>query len=237
MVENPIEPIELPDPIELPEQPKRARASQDQRLANRISQYRTALTLALGSPELIGRLRERSYDEVEFNAGLARCDNAQATFTARQNALAAMKACSISEQAARKAAREGFMDFRKTVRAVFKDEAALTALGPKDKVPYDQEKFITFAKAVYAAALGNSAYLTALEGYGYNQIAIEAEQAKLAALVQASAAHEEARGAAVRATAERNAAAREMDDWWRRFRAIAGVALKDRPDLRLELGL
>lgn len=236
MVENPIEPIELPDPIELIE-PKRPRASQDQRLANRINQYRTALTSALANPELLGRLRERSYDEVELNVGLTLCDAAQVTFNARQNALAAVRAFSVSEQAARKAAREGFMDFRKTVRAVFVDEAALTALGAKERVPGDQEKFITWATAAYAAVLGNSAYLTTLTNYGFDQSATEAEQAKLAVLVQASAAHETAKAVAVHATAERNAAARAMDSWWKQFRAIASVTLKDRPDLKLELGL
>ncbi len=236
MIDNPIEPIELPDPIELIE-PKRPRASQDQRLANRINQYRTALTSALANPELLGRLQTRGYDEAALNAGLALCDAAQAAFNARQSALAEAKAFSVSEQAARKAAREGFMDFRKTVRAVFEDVAALTALGAKERMPGDQEKFITLATAAYAAALGNTAYLTALTSYGYDQSVIQAEQAKLEALVQASAAHETVKAAAVHATAERNAAARAMDSWWSQFRAIANVTLKDRPDLKLELGL
>ncbi len=222
----------------VPSAPARTYASQDQALANRINQYRGALILARDSSELLSLLQPRGYDDAALAAGIALCDAAQVAFTARQSAQAAQQAAQLAEQAARQVARDGFQDFRKIARAVFRaDPAAQTALGATGRVPSDQEKFLTLATAAYAAVLEHSDYLAALTQRGLDQSVIQAEQAKLEALVQANAAHEVAKAAAMRATAERNAAAKAMDDWWAQFRAIAQVALKDRPDLRYELGI
>jgi hypothetical protein len=221
-----------------PSVPIRTYASQDQDLANRINQYRTALTLARTSPELLNLLQPRGYDDVAFAAGIVLCDAAQVTFTARQNAQAAQQGASALEQAARKAARDGFYDFRKIVRAVFRtDLAAQTALGAAGRVPSDQEKFLTLAAAAYTSALQHPDYLAALTQRGLDQIAIQAEQAKLETLFQANAIHEAAKAAAIHATSERNADAKALDDWWAQFRDIARVALKDRPDFLYQLGL
>ena len=50
--------------------PRRTGASQDQRLANHINQYRTALTTAQGHAELGSRLQPRGYDAATLTARL-----------------------------------------------------------------------------------------------------------------------------------------------------------------------
>jgi RecB family exonuclease len=72
---------------------------------------------------------------------------------------------------------------------------------------------------------------------GYDGAAVQAVQATLAGLTQAAAAHEAARAAAQRATAERDAAGQALDGWWGEFRAVARVALKGRSDLLGALGM
>jgi hypothetical protein len=221
-----------------PPAPTRTYASQDQALADRINLYRGAIILARTRPELFEPLRPRGYDDAAFAVGIDRCDAAQTTFTARQNAQAAQQEASALEKIARKAARDGFSDFRKIVRAVFRaNPAAQTALGATGRVPADLEKFLTLATAAYTSALQHTDYLAALALRGLDQTAIQAEQAKLEALIQASADHETAKALAIRATAERNAAAKDLDTWWSQFRAIAQVTFKDRPDLLHQLGL
>ena len=156
----------------------------------------------------------------------------------RQEALAGRKEAATALRQADRAARSGFDDFRKIARAVFKDDpAARTSVGTDGRVPQDREKFLTQASAAYAAAFGHSTYLTALARRGVTRAALEAEQGKLAALTAADAAHNTAQAAARRATSERNAAVRGLDNWWGEFRAVAQVALKERPDLLGELGL
>lgn len=221
-----------------PTAPARTYASQDQDLADRINLYRGVIILARTRPELLGPLRLRGYDDNAFAAGIARCDAAQTTFTARQNAQAVQQEASALEKIARKTARDGFSDFRKIVRAVFQtNPAAQTALGATGRVPADLEKFLTLATAAYTSALQHPDYLPALTQRGLDQTAIQTEQTNLETLIQANAAHETAKALAIRATAERNAAAKDLDAWWSQFRAIAQVTFKDRPDLLHQLGL
>lgn len=211
---------------------RRAYARQDQTLANQINQTRTALITCQEQAELSALLETRGYDVAAIAAGLALCDAAQAGFNARNEALAGQLQASAEMQAADLAARAGFDDFRKIARAIFaNDPAAQRALGATGRVSHDQEQFLTAAAAVYAAALSHPAYLTALSKRGYTQAALTAEQARLAALTQASAAHEAAKAAAQRATAGRDAARKTLAAWWAEFRAVARVTLKARPDL------
>ncbi len=216
----------------------RPHARQDQTLANTINQTRTALTACQGHAELGALLEARGYDAAALTAGLALCDAAQAGFNARQDALSSQQQASTAAQAADRAARAGFDDFRKIARAVFaNDPVAQNALGAAGRVSHDQEQFLTAAAAACTAALNHPAYLTALSKRGYTQAALAAEQARLAALTQASAAHEAAKAAAQRATAERAAARKTLDVWWAEFRAVARVALKARSDLAGVLGV
>ena len=115
------------------------------------------------------------------------------------------------------------------------NESAKSSLGVGGRAPDDQEKFLTVATVSYASALAHSTYLTALIRRGYNQAAVQAEQAKLKALTEADAAHQVAKAAAKRATADRDSAAKALDAWWAEFRAVAQVALKERPDLLAQL--
>lgn len=211
---------------------RRAHASQDQQLANRIHQYRTALAAVQAHAETGGLLAPRGYDAAALAAGAALCDAAQAAYNARQEAMAVEKSAAWAVRGADRAARAGFDDFRKIARAVFKtNPSARASVGADGRVPDDREKFLAAASAGYASALGHSTYLAALAKRGVAQATLQAEQAKLEALTGASAAHDAARAAARRATADRAAAAKAMDAWWSEFRAVAGVALKDRPDL------
>lgn len=228
-------PISLPAPAATG---GRGRANQDQALANRINQARAALTFAQGHAELAGLLGPRGYGATALAQGVALCDAAQAGFNARNESQAAQQVAVAALQAAEQAARAGFNDFRVIARAVFRrDAAAQGALQVTGRVSRDREQFLTAASAGYAAALGNAGYLAALEPRGYGPAALQAEQARLAGLTQADAAHEAARAAAQRATAARDAAVKTLDGWWAEFRAIAHVTLKERPDLRNALGV
>jgi len=216
----------------------RGRANQDVALANRINQYRTALTAAQGHAELAARLGPRGYGAAALAQGVALCDAAQAGFNARNDALAGQQAAMTALAAADGAARGGFGDFRAIARALFQgDGAALAGLGVKGRVSGDREQFLTAANAAYAAALGNAGWGARLAMRGYDGAAVQAVQATLAGLTQAAAAHEAARAAAQRATAERDAAGQALDGWWGEFRAVARVALKGRSDLLGALGM
>lgn len=226
-----------PNPTPAPK-PKGSRSAQDQALANRINEYRTRWTAASANAELMARLQPRGFDAAAFTEGIAKCDAAQVAFNARQTAIDAQKEAAVALNAADKAARAGYADFRKIAQGVFRENAtAKAALCLPERQLQDQQKFLTDVTAAYNSALTHSTYLVALTKRGYDTAAINAELAKLQAVVQANADHAAAQKAATRATQTREAAAKALDDWWADLRPAAEVALKDRPDLLGLLGL
>jgi len=105
-----------------------------------------------------------------------------------------------------------------------------------DKIPQDAQKFITAACASYTAAL-QEPYAATLATYGFPAATIQSAQAALDAMSQADQVQAAALGAATQATANRDAAVKDLNAWVKQFSKIAGVALKGRPDLLKKLGL
>ena len=216
----------------------RSRAAQDQALANRANEIRIKVIAGKGNAELLALMKTRGVEAAEFDAGLSKCDAVQAAFDARQAAIIAARDAGKVLKTAEAAARSGYADFRKIAQRVLKDNAtAKAALCLPDRLLRDQQKFVANVETVYNSGLSHSTYLKALATRGYDKTAIQAELAKLKAFVQASADFEAAQKAATRATADRKAAAKDMDEWWADLCPVAEVALKGRPDLLGLLGL
>lgn len=76
-----------------------------------------------------------------------------------------------------------------------------------------------------------------LATYGFPAATIQSAQAALDAMSQADQVQAAAIGAATQATANRDAAVKDLNAWVKQFSKIAGVALKGRPDLLKKLGL
>jgi hypothetical protein len=161
---------------------------------------------------------------------------AQAAFTVRQTALAAQKQAVAAADGAEATARHTFDDFRETARAVFTSAADRTALGVTGSVPKDQQKFITTARASYAAAQAEP-YQAAFATYGFPAATIAVALATLDSFTTAIEAQKSAVGAATQATAAREAAVKELYAWVKQFSKIAAVALRAQPALTKKLGL
>ena len=220
----------IPQPAEPPA--KKPHAAQDQATANLINTCRTSLTAAGGHAALLALTGSRGYDAAGLAEGLAACNLAQDKFNARQIAMDNKRVAAKALKVADAAARTGYADFSRIAAKVFQDNptAKAAVIIPARQIQ-DQDKFLTTVDGAYNTALARSTYLAALSKRGYTQAALQAEQAKLQALTQASAANEAALAAATRATTERNAAVKALKTWWAEFYATAQVALKDRPDL------
>ena len=217
-----------------PTKPVRSYAAQDQRLADRITAARQIIETVRADAELTALLAGRGYDQAALAEGLVLQEAAQTAFAARQMAMAALQAANAALQVADAAARRAYTDFRATARAVFTAPADRTALGLAGIAPKDTQKFITQARASYAAAQA-APYQAPLSTYGYPQTAIAAATAALDALAAADERQNAAAGAARQATADRDAAAKALTAWVSRFRQIAKVALRDRPALAQKL--
>jgi hypothetical protein len=231
------EEIHMSEPTPTPATPKRSRGNQDQRIADRIAAAHQTLLLVQSDSELAALLAGRGYDAARLAEGQALQVAAQAAFTGRQRAAADQTAATAARVAADATARRAYNDFRATARAIFPEPAASQALGLAGAASDDLQKFLTAARTSYDVALNTAAYLTELARFGYPQATLQAACGLLDDLAAADAAQEAAKAAAMQATRQRDAAAAALDAWLRRFRTVAKIATRGRPDLGLKLGL
>jgi hypothetical protein len=212
------------------------RSEQDQATANLITEALQLFETARDDPEIAPLIAARGYDAAKLKEGLGLQAAAQAAFTARQTAIAMHKHASAAADGAESTARRTFDDFRETARAVFSAAADRAALGIANIAPKDQQKFITAAHASYTTAQ-TEPYQAALGTYGFSAQTLTAALATLDAFTAAIEAYKSAVGAAIQATAGREAAMKTLSAWIKQFKKIAAVALRDRPDLRKKLDL
>jgi hypothetical protein len=227
----------MSEPTPTPATPKRGRRNQDQQIANRIAAACQMLTLAQSDSELATLLAGRGYDAARLAEGQALQSAAQAAFTGRQRAAADQTAATAALVAADAAARRAYNDFRVTARAIFPEPAASQALGLAGAASDDLHKFLTAARASYDVALNTAAYLTELARFGYPQTTLQAARGLLDDLAAADTSQETAKAAAMQATRQRDEAVAALAAWLRRFRTVAKIATRGRPDLGLKLGL
>jgi hypothetical protein len=229
----------LPSPSEsTPEsRPVRRLADQDRRTANAILRAFQLIETVQGNPELGRILAERGYDAAMLQSGLELFQAAQAAFNQRQGAMAAQRQASAALVGVEATARDNYRDFREVARALFKDDSHRKALVLEGRMPRDRQRFIMDAQAAYKAAL-DEPFQSELSIYGgFSPETLQSLIADLEALAAADDDQNEAIGVAVKATAERDRLAGELDAWVKRFRHIANVALRDHPDLAKALEL
>ena len=212
------------------------RAEQDQAIANLITEIQQMIGQVQADAELAECLAGRGYHAAKLAEGLALQQAAQAAFTARQTAMAAQKQASATAAEAENAARMAYTDFRATARALFGSVADRAALGLTGVTPKDAQKFITLARASYAAAQSEP-YTATLSTYGLSAQAINAALTTLDTFSAADQAQGAAIAGAVQATTKRDAAAKELEQWGKQFRRIAAVALRAEPTQAKKLGV
>jgi hypothetical protein len=215
--------------------PVKRRADQDQKIADQIAADGQYLETVKTDAEILEILAVRGYDAAKLDDGLALQREAQAAFTRRQVAMAAQSRATAGLSGNTATAREMYVDFRETVRAITdftaSDRAALKVTGV---VSPDKQKMITAARASYQVAQAEP-FASILATYGYPPAAIAAALAALDAYAAADTDQNSAIGSATKATADRNAAVTALDVYMKQLRGIAKVALRKRPDLLKKL--
>ncbi len=216
---------------------RRKLADQDQRLANDITAALTLMETARDGSELQEIISGLGYEPAALDEAITNLQEpAQAAFEARAAAMS--KADTAQDRLAASLAEEqgDYTDYRETARAIFTDKADKAALGLNGSMPRDLQKFLTEAKSAYSAGK-KAPYTESLTRRGYSPARLDAELAGLKLLGDLSAGSKRAAGAAQKATADRDKAAKSLKAWVSEFRRIAKRALRGRPDLLAALGL
>lgn len=225
----------MTDPAVPAPKPVKRNAEQDQVIADKITAAAQYLDTVVGDAEISALLAARGYDEQKLKAGRTLQAAAQAAFTHRQTMLAAQGHATAGLSGSTATAREMYIDFRETVRAITTFTASdRTALKVTGTIPADKQIMITAARASYQAAQAEP-YASILATYGYPAAAIAAALAALDAQSAADTDQNSAIGSATKATADRNAAVKALDAYMKQIKGIAKVALRKRPDLLKKL--
>jgi len=213
------------------------RAEQDQEIANLINETREMIEIARDDPGIAPVLAGRGYDAAALAAGLALQQTALDAYAARQSAMAAQKESIAAADAALAAARKTYTDFRTTARLTFTGNTkAGTDLVLTGKIPSDIDKFIVAAHTSYTKAQSEP-YQATLATYGFPAETLAAALAALDALSDASKAQETTGKDAVKATNDRDAAVKALEQWAKQFKGIASIALRAQPTQAKKLGL
>lgn len=195
------------------------------------------LANAQNDTELAARLQARGYTAAKVAQGSALVADARRSVNARQTAQAEYELAKTALAAQHGLARRKYANFRVIARNTLASADATAALLLDDTPPYNLRRFIHMAHVTYQTALERPAYVAALTEAGYAQADIEALDAEIDALAAAEDALRSARAQAKQATQHRNQVAKNASQWFKRFRNIARVALRDRPDLAARLGV
>lgn len=233
---NPDNPAPASGPTPAAKPATRPRADQDQQIANDISEALEMIQTAMTDADLGPLIAERGYDTEKLTAGAALQSKAQTAFNERQKAMAINDKAGGLFADAEDAARRVYAEFRETARVELPLADDQTALGVKGKVPLDFQKFITTAKASYAAAQAEP-YASVIAKAGFKAAKLQGAVAAIERLSVLRTDALKAAGDAQTATLARNAAHEALTEWTGKFRRLARLALKGKPGMMAKLKL
>jgi len=220
----------------VPPKPVVERADQDKQMLDRIVGIGQSLATSQADPEIMSALKPREFGVEKFAEGVALQQTALNAYSVRQTAMKAQSQSTALRTGAETAARPMAVEFRDNARRLFPSAADRTALNLNGKLSRDTQQFIGAARLSYQAAL-KPPYAAIFAANGYPAAYLNSALAAVDAFNQADETQNAAIGAAVKATADRNAAFAALDKWMKVYERIAQSALKTRPDLAKKINL
>ncbi|MBI5932775.1 MAG: hypothetical protein HY867_03620 [Chloroflexi bacterium] len=205
-----------------------------QTIAQQLTSGHLLIQNSITDAEIASLVSAFGYTAEKLNDGLSLHEEAVEAVEIQQKKAGAQRIATQQYDEAKKAAQDAYQALAKVARAVYKqDPAQLTTLGLAGTMPKDTAGFLAAAYTLF----DNAAPLDALSLYGYDEVKLPAERAKIAALDSANQAQEMAKGAAQQATLEQDTALEALNEWAGQYRKIAKVALRGHKQLLEKIGI
>ena len=205
-------------------------------MLDRIVGSGQSLATAQVDGKIMAAFAPRGFDAAKFTEGTGLQQTALNAYSLRQAAMRAQSQATSLRDGAESAAREMVGEFRVNARRLFPAAGDRIALNLNGSIYKDAQQFIGQGHLSYTAAQSEPYAATfAANGYPATYLAIALKS--LDDFSAADLAQNEAIRAAVKATADRDAAFAALDKWMKVFERIARSALKTRPDLLKKLNL
>ncbi|MBI5932384.1 MAG: hypothetical protein HY867_01650 [Chloroflexi bacterium] len=205
-----------------------------QTIAQQLTAGHLLIKNSIADAEIATLVAAFGYTVEKLNAGLSLHETAVEAVEAQQNKAGAQRTATQAYDEAEKTAHDAYQALAKVARAVYKqDPATLTTLGLTGAMPKDTAGFLAAAYTLF----DNAAPLETLSQYGYDELRLPVERAKIAAYDTANQNQELAKGAAQQATVEQDAALEALNEWTAQYRKIAKVALRGKKQLLEKIGI
>jgi hypothetical protein len=240
MSTEPTDPVD-PEPVE-PKTSRQPRSPQDQQQAQEIAangQTLDAVIAGAGTPGPIAdALAEGGYALPELQRGQSLQVAAQSSLSAHLAALGAKDAATTAYLSAEKALLSVYTTLRGLARTAFlKNTAALTALGLSGRQPRDNMLGLINAANALLDNAQKPEYADKLNQRAVTAVKLQNLRTKLDALKTADQVQEDSKGAASKATVQRDQSAAALKAWMTEFKAFAKIQFKDQPDVLKSWGL
>jgi len=192
----------------------------------------------LNDPEILSRVSEFGYNADRMTEGKALQVKAAQLHQKQMTEYGEQYQASSAVKAKWEEAEKPYMVYLETARVPFKREPAIMVkLGLAGDRKTSFSGWLTQARQFYTNALNDSEVLAKLGQFGITEAKLQAGQQLLDELEAANTDQEKEKGEAQQATADRDVALDEMDDWVSDYTAIARIALADKPQLLEKLGI
>ena len=203
----------------------------------RIHDGKLAVNNARNNAEIMELLDPFNLDDQRLGEGDQICDEAHDLATEQKAEQGQKRLMSEKVSKCADEARCAYKQASKIAKIKFrKDPDAFIALELHGRRKPSLAGWSAQGLRFYDNALANDNYIGRMSYYGYTQEKLEAERELVIKLRKAMAEREVENSQAKEATAKRNAKVDEMDEWISDFKAVAKMALKNKPHLLDELG-
>jgi hypothetical protein len=206
--------------------------------AETLEEYRVSFENADNQPEIAAAMAEYGYDEATITVGKNLLTETRQVFDANQTEKDEAMASSNDLKEKRRKLERTYSKHRRLAKVVFlKDPVTAVRLAITGEIPKDYISWLETAKKLYTVALADTGIQTKLSRLGITTDDLNAATVQISDLEAARALYLKEVGESQQATKTKDAAFAKMDSWMRDFRAVARIALEDKPQLLEALGI
>ncbi len=207
-------------------------------IAKKLHQYEDGILGAINNAEIAAAIAAYGYDAARMQEGKALAEKANRLMVEHVKTYGQQyEATSASNQLFEKAYAD-YMVTLKVARVAFKGNAAfLSQINGTGKRHKSISGWIRDARILYTNLLNDPNALATMSKFGVDNQRLTNELQQVNQVGEAHSKGQEGKGLAQQGTVDRDKVFDELADWYSDFRAIARIALYERPQLLEALGI
>jgi hypothetical protein len=207
-------------------------------MAELLESSKMAITNAMEDDELKALLLEYNYDDAKLNEGLELYNRADQLYNKQKKEYGELYAAKESFYKTYKNAHSKYIEHITLTRMAFKDTPKkLVEMSLHERRQKRLGLWLKQSRLFYDAAISDAVVLEKLSKYGVTKEKLEAGKQLLVDVETENRIAIKEAGEAQQATAERDSALEDLDEWISEFYQICKFAFAEKPQLLEKLGI